>query len=226
MKIKQWLSAAIAVLSIFSTPPSYALSMEQSTEVECHVEPVYAFSVPARAVIRYPQTQALPGTLDVIDLFIDCDEWLTIEVTPSPLEAKGPSTPDLPYTVTVDAPAMLDRSNTGDQYSVVISIDADAFDAAEAKKYDGLIVFQAISYPADEIVWDGAMRLTVHKTAKPYEMPARTGEDIPQEDVPASATSGTGIAWWIVVIIAGMPALAFFILFLIISKRRKRSARS
>ena len=214
VKIKQLLMAAIAVLLIFSAPPSHALSAEQSTEIECFVEPVYEFSVPKRAVMRYPETHMDAGSLTVVDLFLDYGEWLSVEIYPGELNANDTSVPELPYTVEADVPDEITAEHIGEGYGISVYIQADDFEQAEAKKYDADISFRAVSSLSGAVVWEETMRLTVHKTKKVKDETKDT-ESLGEEDVPASPAPDEGFPWWLIYTAAGAAVSAAIIILLL-----------
>jgi hypothetical protein len=133
-------------------------------DIRAVVNPVYEFTLPPNATVRYPNTQLLVGQFGVSDLLLLEDERLSIELVPGTMAARTNVGDVLPYTVAFAPPTAVDSANIGQSYSVRVIIDADAFDDATRTVYEADLVFQVRSQLSGEIIWRGTTTVTARKT--------------------------------------------------------------
>lgn len=191
MNKERWLIIAIAVWITFLTRPVYAAICTPEkgtniagTSIQAVAEPIYFFTKPPNATIIYSDTEAVIGDFVVGDLFLASGEWLTVTIIPERMAKTNDSDLALPYTIYFDPPVMLNASNSGDAYSVMVKISADEFADAVAGRYIASLLFQVTSHPDEKVVWEGTTVVTAipgetagpGETASPEKTPPPGGE--------------------------------------------------
>ena len=161
MKNKRCMIALMAALIILMAQPvcSFAALSDGAslvdTDVSCTVEPVFEFSLPPDATIRYPNTSVLAGQFGIGDLLLRNGEQLSVELTTGRMAARTNAGDVLPYAVTFNPPAAVDENQIGQSYGVAVTIDADAFDDARRSVYDAALLFRVRSLLTGEVIWQG-----------------------------------------------------------------------
>ncbi len=168
MKINRWIFAVLAALIVLTVLPLAAAAASGQPglvgmDVTCTVEPVFEFTLPPDATIRYPNTSVLVGQFSVGDLLLREGEQLSVELTPGTMAARSNTGVVLPYTVSFSPPAAVDENHIGRSYGVVVTLDPDVFDAATRTLYDADLLFQVRSGLTGEVIWQGITTVTARK---------------------------------------------------------------
>ncbi len=181
MKNKRWLMALMAALVILTAQPVCSLAAPSDgaslvdTDVSCTVAPVFEFTLPQDATIRFPNTRALIGQFGVSDLLLESGDALTVELVPGAMTARGTGGA-LPYTVSFSPPAVLNETHIGESYDVVVTIDVAAYVATRRPLHDATLMFRVRSLLSGEVIWQGVTTVTARKTPTRGTGPA-TGDD-------------------------------------------------
>ena len=187
-----------------------AASEFNSSDVQCVVEPVYAFTLPPDALLYYPHTRLMVGQFRVGELLLVNGESLGVTLTPNPLQKPDGST--LPYTVSFSPPDEINDSQSGQAYDIAFEIDADAFHSAKAGTYTASLLFRVVSYPSNNVVWQGITTITTEKTQNP--------EGLSGEEVPTTGILPGGIYPWAIAACTAAICTA-----LILYRRRKKARK-
>lgn len=184
MKNKRWMIALMAALIILTAQPVCSLAVLSDgasfvdTDVSCTVAPVFEFTLPPDATIRYPNTQAVIGRFGVSELLLESGEALTVELVPGAMAARGTGGA-LPYSVSFTPPAVVDETHVGQSYDVVVTIDPAAYAATRRTFHDATLTFRVRSLLSGAIIWQGVTTVTARKT------PAVAGGNAGEDDNPA-----------------------------------------
>ena len=211
MKYRRYLILALATLAMLAALPvcAYAENSElASSDVQCVVEPIYAFTLPPDASLEYPQAQLMVGQFQIGELLLSGGETLSVTLTPSSLES--PDGEALPYAVTFEPPQKFDETQSGEAYAITVRLNEDAWDTAAAGTYTASLRFSVVSYPANKVVWQDEITLKSVKAQNP--------EGISGEAVPSTGFF-TGGYWRIA---AAAAALSITAIILILRNKRKK----
>ena len=209
--LKRYAIIAFAVMIALAAMPVSAGAAANgltSSDVQCVVEPVYAFTLPPDALLYYPHTRLTVGQFRVGELLLVNGESLGVTLTPGPMQKPDGSA--LPYTVSFSPPAEFDDSQSGQAFDIAFEIDADAFHSAKAGTYTASLLFDVVSYPSNRIVWQGITTITTEKAQNP--------EGLPGEEIPTTGILSGGVYPWVIAVCTAAICAAF-----ILYRKRKKA---
>ena len=153
---------ALAALSVGArTAAEPTAAGTSSSDVQCLVEPVYSFTAPPDVRLSYPNSRIQIGQFGIGELLLESGETLSVTLTPGALQTPGGHA--LPYDVSFEPPESFDERQNGAVYDISLTIDAAAFDAAEAGTYTAMLAFNVVSHPAGKTVWKHSTLFTAEK---------------------------------------------------------------
>jgi hypothetical protein len=198
VKYRRYVVFALAMLGMLTAPPvcAHAQTALSSSDVQCVVEPIYAFTLPHDASLQYPQTQLMAGEFQIGELLLASGETLSVMAEAGAL--KSPEGEELPYAVLFEPPQGFDEKQSGEAYAVTVFLDEDAWGASPAGTYTASLRLSVMSYPAGKVVWQDEMTLMAVKTQ---------GQGISGEDIPATGFFSGGY-WRIPAAVAALSVTA------------------
>lgn len=155
------IAMTIQLLVIGLTSVNVNAAGSSSSDVECVVNPIYSFTTPPDASLHYPDTRITLGAFTVVELLIAKEETLRVTMTAGTLTTPVGDT--LTYVTSFSSPGAFDAREVGNTYPVAIELDAEAFNQAASGTYTANLLFEVVSSPEEQTVWQKQTVLTVTK---------------------------------------------------------------